>query len=120
MNKRKLEKFKKSYEQERNALMRKINSEDNELDCDGDETDLAQSNALANIQKVLTNREMLRLNKLEAALKKIEDGTFGRCEECGELIGEKRLEAIPGVLICLSCAELEERTARNFSTMSNT
>jgi DnaK suppressor protein len=43
------------------------------------------------------------------------EGTFGECEECGVQIGEKRLEAIPGVDIGIACAEIGEKAARNFA-----
>jgi DnaK suppressor protein len=53
-----------------------------------------------------TEREKLFL--IEIALKKIESGTYGICEECGEPIGEKRLEAIPWVRLCIECSEKDE------------
>ena len=53
-----------------------------------------------------TERETLFL--IDIALKKIESGTYGICEECGEKIGEKRLEAIPWVRLCIECSQHEE------------
>ena len=53
-----------------------------------------------------TEREKLFL--IEIALKKIESGTYGICEECGEPIGEKRLEALPWVRLCIECSEKDE------------
>ncbi len=53
-----------------------------------------------------TEREKLFL--IEIALKKIENGTYGVCEECGEPIGEKRLEALPWVRLCIECSEKDE------------
>ena len=49
-----------------------------------------------------------------AALQKIDDGSFGDCERCGETIGDKRLEALPFARYCIDCQRLveeEERTA---------
>ncbi|RMA97211.1 TraR/DksA family transcriptional regulator [Hydrogenothermus marinus] len=53
-----------------------------------------------------TEREKLFL--IDIALKKIESGTYGICEECGNPIGEKRLEAIPWVRLCIDCSQNEE------------
>mgnify|MGYP006283647521 CR=1 FL=1 len=39
-----------------------------------------------------------------AAIAKLEAGDFGRCEECGEVIGEARLEAVPWARRCIGCA----------------
>jgi DnaK suppressor protein len=43
------------------------------------------------------------LETTERALKKIEDGTYGTCEKCGQLIEPKRLEAFPSATACMSC-----------------
>ncbi len=58
------------------------------------------------------DRETLFL--IDIALKKIENGTYGVCEECGAPIGEKRLEAIPWVRLCIECSQNEE-TIRTFA-----
>ncbi|NPA53365.1 MAG: TraR/DksA family transcriptional regulator [Aquificae bacterium] len=64
------------------------------------------------------DRETLFL--IDIALKKIENGTYGVCEECGAQIGEKRLEAIPWVRLCIDCSQNEETirtlTSRNEDT----
>ena len=43
------------------------------------------------------------LQEIDAALRRIEDGTFGICETCGEPISEERLEAIPYATQCIDC-----------------
>ena len=48
------------------------------------------------------------LEQIEAALKRIEEGTYGRCEECGGAIPKARLEAIPYAALCVKCALREE------------
>ena len=49
------------------------------------------------------------LDKIEAALERIEDGTYGLCEECGTKIPKTRLSAIPYATMCVKCAaELEQ------------
>lgn len=49
------------------------------------------------------------LDAIETALERIEDGTFGTCEECGVKIPKTRINAIPYALLCVKCAELNER-----------
>jgi RNA polymerase-binding protein DksA len=49
------------------------------------------------------------LDQIKAALKRIEDGSFGQCEECGKKIPESRLEAIPYADLCVKCASLREQ-----------
>ena len=49
------------------------------------------------------------LDKIEAALERVEDGTYGRCEECGAKIPKTRLNAIPYATMCVKCASEYER-----------
>ena len=49
------------------------------------------------------------LKEIDAALKRIEDGTFGICARCGKPIAEERLEAVPYATLCIDCKRLEER-----------
>jgi DnaK suppressor protein len=44
------------------------------------------------------------LLEIDAALGKLEDGTYGRCESCGLDIAEDRLEAMPAARLCMACA----------------
>jgi DnaK suppressor protein len=48
------------------------------------------------------------LAKIEEALERVEDGSFGVCEACGEEIGIKRLEARPVTTLCIDCKTLQE------------
>jgi RNA polymerase-binding protein DksA len=48
------------------------------------------------------------LAAIDAALARIEDGTFGKCVNCGKEIGEDRLAAMPWVTLCIDCKRLEE------------
>ena len=49
------------------------------------------------------------LESIEAALERIEEGTYGLCEECGVKIPRKRLDAIPYASMCVKCASRSER-----------
>jgi RNA polymerase-binding protein DksA len=52
------------------------------------------------------------LDQIEAALQRIEDGRYGRCEECGKQIPKTRLDAIPYAADCERCASQEEEGCR--------
>lgn len=116
MTKAKLKKFKKLYEKARHDILVSIaNNSDMELDIDGDDIDKIQGVLISSMADQLSIRDMNRIERIDAALRKIDAGTFGSCEICGGKIGEKRLEAIPGVEICVGCAEQEEREYRQFA-----
>jgi DnaK suppressor protein len=82
---------------------------DNEVDTDGDETDEIQGHALIEILNRLNSRNHTKLEQIEGALKRIDDKTYGVCEDCDEDIPEKRLLANPHCLICVPCAEDREK-----------
>src|SRR5437762_13291923 len=85
-------------------------SEDMTLDADDlpDEMDLASSEYLQSFTFRLRGREKTFLKKIERALVKIDEGSFGICEDCGELISMKRLEARPETTLCIRCKEDQE------------
>ncbi len=84
-----------------------------------DETeDSTVDNHLADVATVTLDREIDYtleensenvLKEIDKALKKIEAGTFGICETCGEPIAEERLAAIPYATQCIDCKRREER-----------
>jgi RNA polymerase-binding protein DksA len=51
------------------------------------------------------------LASIEASLERIEEGTYGLCEECGVKIPKSRLNAIPYATLCVRCAEQQERAS---------
>jgi len=56
----------------------------------------------------LMGNEKEVLEQIEAALKRIEDGSYGKCEECGRNIAKARLAAIPYAALCVRCAAKAE------------
>ena len=52
----------------------------------------------------LRDRSRIELSRVEAALRSIDDGTYGTCTNCGKPIGTERLEAIPWAPTCIDCA----------------
>ncbi|MBI1848255.1 MAG: TraR/DksA family transcriptional regulator [Candidatus Rokubacteria bacterium] len=62
----------------------------------------------------LGNGDRRLLREVVSALQKLEEGSFGSCERCGEAIAEKRLDALPFARYCIDCQRLveeEQRTA---------
>jgi DnaK suppressor protein len=119
MNKAQLKKFKTMLEEKRDEIVKKAKqtlSEDMMLDANDlpDEMDLASSEYLQSFTFRLRGREKSFLDKIEKALVKIEEGTFGSCEECGEEITLKRLEARPETSLCIRCKEDQERAEKDY------
>lgn len=83
-----------------------------DIDTDGDETDEIQGNMIMELANRLSSRNNFRITRIDDALQRIENKTYGLCEDCGENIPEKRLTANPHFLTCVGCAEdreLEEK-----------
>jgi len=60
----------------------------------------------------LGNGDRRLLRDVVAALQKVDDGSFGNCERCGEAISEKRLDALPFARYCIDCQRLAEEEER--------
>ena len=91
-------------------------NEDMTLDSDDlpDEMDLASSEYLHSFTFRLRGREKVFLQKIDHALEKIKEGTFGVCEQCGEPISMKRLEARLETTLCIRCKEDQERIEKAY------
>jgi len=61
------------------------------------------------------DRERKLIKKIDEALKRIEDGEYGYCDNCGVEIGLKRLEARPTATLCIDCKTLEEMRERQIA-----
>ena len=61
------------------------------------------------------DRERKLINKIDAAIRRIEDGNYGYCEETGEPIGLKRLEARPVATLSLEAQEMHEKQERKIN-----
>lgn len=115
-----LKRFQKLLEQKREALIasaRNMTSEAMTLDTNDlpDEMDLASSEGMQSFEFRLRGREKTFIEKIDRALKKIEAGGFGICEECEEPISVKRLEARPETTLCIRCKEDQERQEKDFA-----
>jgi RNA polymerase-binding protein DksA len=86
----------------------------------GEETEepTFQDNHLGDVATATFDREMAStleensthvLGEIDAALARIEEGTYGVCERCGEPIGEERLDALPWAKLCIDDKRKQER-----------
>lgn len=74
--------------------------------------DQATAETDRNFMLRLRGREQRLLKKIDQALERVEAGTFGICEDCGNEINLKRLEARPVTTMCIDCKTLQEEEER--------
>jgi len=114
VDKKKIDHFKELLLKHRQQIMNVglLNkSDDLHVDEDdlADETDLASSLIQQQLNCAIRDREYAKLRRIDAALERIEEGTYGHCEDCDEEIGLKRLENQPWAELCITHAEERER-----------
>ena len=80
-----------------------------------DAADRAQLEADASILLRARDRERKLINKIDSALKRIEDGSYGYCDETGEPISIKRLEARPVATLSLEAQEMHEKAEKKLN-----
>lgn len=85
---------------------------ESELDEGMDTYDLASEERDREIHLILSDRDRGKLQAVENALDRIEEGAYGICEDCEEEIAQARLEALPFTRLCVACQEEREKEAR--------
>ncbi len=80
-----------------------------------DIVDQASSYTEKNVEMRAINRQIKLISKIDAALKRIEDGTYGYCKETGEPIGLKRLMARPVAPLSITAQEKHEKEEKVFA-----
>lgn len=120
MKKSDLKKFKELLEQRKEELLQQSASVKEpvyaiEVEDLPDEVDLASSESDQSMSIRLRGRERILLRKIIKALQKIDEGTYGVCEKCGDEITVRRLEARPVTDMCIRCKEEQERVERSFA-----
>ena len=121
MKKKDLDNLKKLLEDEKKKILHHLEDlsdsaeEEKELGS-GDSVDIASLEiSQASLQKI-GKREGSLLKKIDLALSKIEGGTFGECENCGQEIAVARLMARPVAQLCIDCKTEQESLERRFSS----
>ena len=82
-----------------------------------DVVDQASSYTEKNVEMRTVNRQIKLISKIDAALKRLKDGTYGFCEETGEPIGLKRLIARPIATLSITAQEKHEREEKIYAEL---
>ena len=82
-----------------------------------DIVDQASSYTEKNVEMKAINRQIKLISKIDGAIKKIENGTYGFCEETGEPIGIKRLIARPVAALCIAAQEKHEKEEKVYADL---
>lgn len=114
MNAKELKKLKQQLirlREELLSLVRKTTENEREYPSSevGDTIDLAADSSARELLFELNHNERQRLEDIDSALKKIEQGVFGVCENCGGKISKKRLQAVPYARLCIKCKARMEK-----------
>ena len=120
MNKKDTTEFRELLVKERNSVIQKASktlTEENAVDVADMPDEIDQASAEYNQSFIfrLRDREKYYLSKIDKAIRKLDDGLFGICEECEEPIAVKRLEARPVTTLCIRCKEEQEMEERSYA-----
>ncbi|MCF8032574.1 MAG: RNA polymerase-binding protein DksA [Desulfarculaceae bacterium] len=112
MNQKKLESFRRLLEEKLDELLkeaeRTVAGMTDSKENFPDPTDRAAMESDRNFLLRIRDRERKLISKIREALERIDDGTYGICESCGEDISEKRLKARPVTTLCIDCKKRQE------------
>ena len=119
MNAKMKEYFRQKLENWKNELLKEssqtLNNLQTENEAKPDMTDRAAEEIDRTFELRTRDRERKLINKIDAALRRIEEGTYGYCEETGEPIGLKRLEARPVATLSLEAQEMHEKAEKRLN-----
>jgi DnaK suppressor protein len=73
----------------------------------------AQKDRITRLTSRLTDRDRQKIREIDAALDRMAAGIYGKCEKCGQEIGDKRLRALPTATLCINCAAARENKKRS-------
>lgn len=113
MNKVKLKRYKAILSEQLTVLLSNNEGTVDRLEDDtqshADPNDRATAESGRSFDLRLRDRDRKLISKIQQALERIDRGTFGICEDCGQAIEEKRLEVRPVTSQCIECKEDQER-----------
>ena len=111
--KQKLINWKKELKKSSSEALYNSSLDDNSTSADI--VDQASSYTEKNVELRAINRQIKLISKIDAALKRIQDGTYGFCIETGEPIGLKRLMARPVATLCIGAQEKHEKNEKVYA-----
>ncbi len=109
-----MEVFRKKLLEQKQAVLTKVESfskstKEVGMDEVRDSADIASDYYERELAMGLSETERMRLQEVEEALERIDNGTYGKCESCGDLIAGPRLEALPFAKLCVACKAKQEQ-----------
>jgi DnaK suppressor protein len=109
-----LQQMRKALEKERQDLLRSLQDRNSILEPmeTPDEVDLANSLELLEIKTSLDELSKQKIERINRALARIDNGTYGVCLKCGEAILPERLIALPYAELCVNCQARVERRSQ--------
>jgi len=113
--KKKLIEWKTEIVRSNNEALYNSSLDDNSASADI--VDQASSYTEKNVEMKAINRQIKLISKINQAIKKIENGTYGFCEETGDPIGIKRLIARPVATLCISAQEKHEKEEKVYADL---
>ena len=113
--KKKLTEWKTEIVRSNNEALYNSSVDDNSASADI--VDQASSYTEKNVEMKAINRQIKLISKIDQAIKKIENGTYGFCEETGEAIGIKRLIARPVAKLCIAAQEKHEKEEKVYADL---
>jgi DnaK suppressor protein len=113
MNSKQAAKYRKLLEGKRVALLNRVqaartNEQEDSSELAPDLSDRATSTVNRDLSYQLTTGEREILKRVDAALDRIEAGTYGECQHCGKKVQPGRLDAVPWARHCIECEELQD------------
>lgn len=114
MDKRKLRGFRDKLLDRRESLVGQVQqaelySRERDAEATQDPADMAANAYTKELLVSMSDNDRQLLNLIDEALERIEEGSYGRCVRCGEVLPEKRLDAVPWARHCVRCQDLQER-----------
>jgi DnaK suppressor protein len=127
MNRDRYSELKSILEERRREIMDQVQGKIRDVRTEGannpntgvlDAVESSEADIQDDIEFALIQMKSETLSKIEEALHRLEDGTFGYCFECGEEISERRLRALPFAVRCKDCEEARETAQQRERAMS--
>lgn len=121
MNKVKLKRYRSVLSEQLTTLLENnegtVGALEGDTQAQPDPNDRASDESDRSFDLRLRDRDRKLIDKIKAALERIEQGTFGVCEDCGQPIEEKRLKVRPVTSQCIECKEDQERRENRARTL---
>ena len=127
MNRDRYSELKRILEERRREIMDQVQGKIRDVRSEGannpnsgvlDAAETSEADIQDDIEFALIQMKSETLNKIEEALHRLDEGTFGYCFECGEEISERRLRALPFAVRCKDCEEARENVQQRERMMA--